>query len=135
MKKGHGHLAFNPIGGEFPEVDDFANNNYAQLRFAFEACQLDDKALEDRFAIAAPQGILPTLLESWCEQKAVLQTYIKLLDAALARSFVVLDRLGYTPEIRRPAAGLVLALWMVSPFPMQLSRLGGKQHSNTRALA
>jgi hypothetical protein len=66
---------------------------------------LDDKALEDKFAIAAPQGILPTLLESWCEQKAVLQAYINLLDAALTRSFVVLDRLGYTPENPPPGGG------------------------------
>jgi len=100
-KKGHslaGHT-FGPIGGgSFPKINEFANRNYAPLRFAFEWCQRDDKALEALAADLIGRYLLPELLNSWCEHKLLLKAYIGLLDAALVRSFVVMERLGYTPD-------------------------------------
>jgi hypothetical protein len=83
--KGMGHHTFNPMGGSFPTISEFADRNYSPLRFAFETCQRDDKGLETLMGEMVPQGIVPALLESWCEQKRLLEAYIKLLNAASTR--------------------------------------------------
>ena len=90
----------------FPAVDvrfDWTNENWGlaflpRVRIATLALQRDDKALQEFMAHLAKKGLVPDLLEGWCITKEHLKTLTKMLDMVTARSFVVLERLGYTPD-------------------------------------
>jgi hypothetical protein len=82
---------------------DWTNQEWAAahlpfVRLAAVALEKDDKELQAAFADMAKGGVVPDLLESWCRTKQHLKALVKGLEAALARSFLVLDRLGYTPD-------------------------------------
>jgi hypothetical protein len=43
-------------------------------------------------------GKVPDMLDRWCISKDHLNLLAQMLDCALTRSFIVLERLGYDPE-------------------------------------
>ena len=90
----------------FPALDvafDWSNEAWAltfapPIRMAMFALQKDDKELERAIAALIRRGVVPGMLDGWGDAKQHFKDLAKLLDTALSRSFVVLERLGYDPE-------------------------------------
>jgi hypothetical protein len=82
---------------------DWTNEDWAAawlpwVRLAAAQVELDDVKLERLMAGLVKDGEAPNLLEGWSRLKAHLQAVVKLSDVALDRSFLVLERLGYSPD-------------------------------------
>jgi hypothetical protein len=90
----------------FPAIDvdfDWGNDKWAltflpSVRAAALTVAKDEKALEQicRTAIDAGNiGDIDLLLDAWLDTTKHLESLVKLLDCALARSSIVLERLDY----------------------------------------
>ncbi len=69
-----------------------------RVRLALLALNHDDKSLERFMSGVVKEGIVPDMLDGWVETKEHLRGLAEMLDTALTRSFIVLERLGYDPE-------------------------------------
>jgi len=78
--------------------EDWANTWLPWVRLAAVTIEADDAELKEIMADAVKTGKVPNTLDGWCELKAHLHGLVKLSDIALNRSFLVLERLGYSPE-------------------------------------
>jgi hypothetical protein len=72
------------------------------VRMASLLLQRDDEALTETLARMVKAGVVPDMLEGLCTTKEHLEALVDLLRAALTRSFVVLERLGYSPDVPPP---------------------------------
>ena len=68
------------------------------VRVASLQLQRDDKELQNLMQEMVRKGIVPDVLEDLAETKEHLQALVELLDTALTRSFLVLERLGFSPD-------------------------------------
>jgi hypothetical protein len=92
-------MKFKPIGALF----DWDNETWAltflpRIRLASAILNNDERSLEEIMADCAKGGLAPDMLEGWCETKKHLKLLVETCDIALARSFLVLERLGYGPD-------------------------------------
>jgi hypothetical protein len=78
--------------------DDWALTFLPQVRVATIFLQRDDKELEKLMVDFVKQGIVPEVLEGWCKTKRHLEALIELINSASIRSYLVLERLGYSPD-------------------------------------
>jgi hypothetical protein len=72
------------------------------VRIASLLLQRDDYALEETWASMGNAGLVPDVLERLCTTREHLEALVDLLRTALARSTVVLERLGYLPDLPPP---------------------------------
>lgn len=100
----HGNpIKFEAIDAKFDYTnDDWAIANLPKVRIATLLLQRDDAALTDTIGKMAKSGIVPEMLEGMCDTRDHLKAIVELLDVALARSFTILDRLGYSPDLPPP---------------------------------
>jgi hypothetical protein len=90
---------------------DWTNDEWAlaflpPIRLATLHLAHDDKTLEELMSALAKAGAVPEVFESWAQTRDELRALIELLDAALARSVVALERLGYSPDNPPPETTL-----------------------------
>lgn len=69
------------------------------VRVASLLLQKDDIELEETVGRLVKAGVMPDTLEGISTTKEHLEALVDLLRAALTRSFVVLERLGYSPDL------------------------------------
>lgn len=99
----------NPIkfeGIEFPfnfTNEEWALANLTWVRAASLLVRDDDREMASKMESMVRAGLVPDLLDNIAETKDHLATIVKLLDVALSRSFVVLERLGYSPDLPPPS--------------------------------
>jgi hypothetical protein len=92
-------LTFPAINAQFNwNNESWAETYLPHIRVAVLTLRRDDKELEKLMAHFAKDGVVPEMLEAYCLTKKHLEHLIELLDAALNRSFLVLERLGYSPD-------------------------------------
>ena len=77
--------------------DDWALAHLPRVRLATLILQRDDMVLEKLMAGFVKDGIAPEMMDGLCMTKEHLKSLAELCDVALARSFCVLERLGYNP--------------------------------------
>jgi hypothetical protein len=104
----------NPITFEGIELpfeygnDEWALANLPWVRAASLLMKYDDRALTTKMGEMALGGIAPDLLDNIARTKAHLEAIVKLLDTVLTRSFVSLERLGYSPDCPPPDQPMAL---------------------------
>lgn len=64
--------------------------------------QRDDKELETVVTEMVKTGMIPELFEQWSSVKEHLEGLIELLGAACTRTFIVLERIGYSRDKPSP---------------------------------
>jgi hypothetical protein len=92
-------LQFAAIKAEF----DWTNEQWSEtwlpwVRVAAVHVGSDQDRLQEFMRGTVAGGEAPNLLEGLTRTKKHLEALEKLIDAALARSFLVLERLGYSPD-------------------------------------
>jgi len=98
----------NPITFEGIELpfnhtnDEWALANLTWVRAASLLVRDDDRELTGKMDSMARAGLVPELLDNIAGTKDHLAAIVKLLDMALTRSFVALERLGYSPDCPPP---------------------------------
>ena len=78
--------------------DDWAITYLPRVRLATLILQRDDMVLEKLMAGFVKDGLAPEMMDGLCMTKEHLKSLVELCDVALARSFCVLERLGYNPD-------------------------------------
>lgn len=93
-----------PTGkAEFDWTDeDWAVAHLPQIRAAALVLQRDDKELETVVTEMVKTGMIPELFEQWSSVKEHLEGLIELLGAACTRTFIVLERIGYSRDKPSP---------------------------------
>lgn len=92
-------MTFPAVDAEFSwGNDEWALAHLPKVRIASLLLQRDDTALAATIGEMAKAGIVPEMLDGICVTKDHIEALVKMLDAALTRSFVVLERLGYSPD-------------------------------------
>jgi|SRR6266516_3614768 hypothetical protein len=77
------------------------------VRLAMATLQKNEIELQQAMSEMNKAQLIPELLENLCFTKDHLKTLVEMLDAALSRSFLMVERLGYSPHNPPPgdAAG------------------------------
>ena len=91
---------------QFPAVDvqfDWSNERWAlahlpHVRIATLMLQRDDVELTETIDGLVKAGCVSEMLDGFCDTKDHVKAIVELLDAALTRSFIALERLGFTPD-------------------------------------
>jgi len=78
--------------------EDWGLAHLSNVRMATLALQKNHLELQQLWTEIVEDGLAPDLLERWCETKHHLNALVTIIDNALTRSFLVLERLGYSPE-------------------------------------
>src|SRR6266571_8629569 len=78
--------------------DEWASTWLPLVRMAAVQVAVNDVELQDYMREVVKTGEVPNMLEGWSKLKQHLAALVELTDCALTRSFVVLERLGYSPE-------------------------------------
>jgi hypothetical protein len=92
-------LTFQGVNIKFDWTnEEWATTLLPHVRVALAILEKDDTALQTAMGKMVKGGVVPTVLEGWCDTKGHLKAMVEVLDSALARSFVVLERLGYDPD-------------------------------------
>jgi len=92
-------MSFEPIPIKF----NWTNENWAlahlpKVRLASVLLAETPEGLQEKFEHITKANMAPELLEGLCEAKQQFTDMAKLLDVAISRSFLVLERLGYGPD-------------------------------------
>src|ERR1700680_1067203 len=82
---------------------DWTNEDWAltwlpPVRMAAVLIAHDDKEHEGSLAALVKDGAVPEMLNGLCETKEHLLALASMIDAALLRTYAVLERLGYSPD-------------------------------------
>ncbi len=82
---------------------DWSNEEWAEtwlpwIRLAAALLETDDVKLKEIFAAHVKEGEAPNILEGWTRTKAHMLGLANLADVAMGRAFLVLERLGYSPD-------------------------------------
>jgi hypothetical protein len=92
-------MQFNAIKAEFDwSNDDWASTWLPWVRVAAVHVGGDQDKLKDLMADFVKDGEAANILEGLTRTKMHLEALYKLVDAALMRSFLVLERLSYSPD-------------------------------------
>ena len=92
-------ITFKPIELLFPGTnEEWALNHLPQFRLALVMLSLEPAKLKESLAALAEGGKAPDFLESLCIVKQKFADMSKFMDVAISRSFLMLERLGYSPE-------------------------------------
>lgn len=97
----------------FPALDarfdwtnaEWARSNLPHVRIATLLVRRDDVQLTEMVGRMVKAGVVNEMLDGFCDTKDHLQAIVQLLDAALVRTFVALERLGFTPDAPPDDAG------------------------------
>lgn len=96
-------IRFSAIDVRFEWTNDaWGLAHLPNVRVASLLLQRDDVALEETVGSMVKAGLMPDTLEGMSTTKEHLEALVELLRAALTRSFVVLERLGYSPDLPPP---------------------------------
>jgi hypothetical protein len=99
-------MTFEPLDLPFKWTnEDWTQKHLPWVRLASAFLQEDHSGMQERFAQLAPKGVLPGALDEMCATKQHLLDCAQILDIAVTRSFLVLERLGYSPENPPPDGG------------------------------
>ncbi|MBR0693245.1 hypothetical protein [Bradyrhizobium lablabi] len=99
-------LKFAPIYLEFKWTnEDWALAHLPTVRAVTMMLREDSDGLQERFGKLAAQGAAPQILEGLTLTKDHLMALAEACDIALTRSFLVLERLGYSPDNPPPGDG------------------------------
>ncbi|WP_158682347.1 hypothetical protein [Sphingopyxis sp. MG] len=99
----HGNLSFEGIDAPFNFTNEqWSLSNLPWVRLASRLVKDDHNELTAKMEGMAHDGLVPDLLENIADTKNHLAALVSLLDMALTRSFVALERLGYTPDSPPP---------------------------------
>jgi hypothetical protein len=82
--------------------DDWALAHLPHVRIATLILQRDHVALKEMMEGIAKEGLAPDMLENLTTTKHHLAALAEILDKALLRSFLVMERLGYSPDNSPP---------------------------------
>jgi hypothetical protein len=85
--------------------EDWALANLVKVRMASLMLRDNDTQLTRKMDEMARAGIVPEMLDGLVDTKEHLEALVKLIDTALARAFVCLERLGYSPDLPPPTLG------------------------------
>ena len=96
-------ITFDAAAAKFEySNDEWALANLPKVRIASVMLQRNDVELADTIGQMAKAGIVPDMLDGMIATRDHLKAIVELIDVALARSFVVLDRLGNSPDCPPP---------------------------------
>jgi len=99
----HDQIRFDGVEAKFEWTNkEWGLAHLPNVRIASLLLQRDDEALTDTVASMVRAGVAPDMLEGLSTTKEHLEALVDLLRAALTRSFVVLERLGYSPDLPPP---------------------------------
>ena len=92
-------IAFKPIPVDLQWSDDeWERANLVTVRVAAKLVNYTSEGLQVVLSELAPTGHLPETLDGMIGTKEHLADMIRLLETAIARSFLVLERLGFSPD-------------------------------------
>jgi hypothetical protein len=92
-------ITFEAIHLPFPGTnEEWALNHLPQFRVALVMLGLERDKLKESIAALVEGGQAPNFLESLCVVQQKFTDMAKFMDVALARSFLMLERLGYGPD-------------------------------------
>ncbi|MGE3917779.1 MAG: hypothetical protein AB7F78_18960 [Hyphomicrobiaceae bacterium] len=99
-------MTFKPINAEF----DWTNEKWGitwlpRVRLALVTINKSDKELYPIIAGLAKDGMIPDMMDGWIHTKNHLTALVKMIDAALSRAYLMLERDGYDPEKNIPPEG------------------------------
>jgi len=100
-------ITFEAVPAQFNWTnEDWGLTFLPRVRMATVALQRDPAGLSDLLSNLNREGLTPDMLDGWCETKAHLEALVKTIDTALVCSYLVLERLGYSPDNLPPSARL-----------------------------
>jgi hypothetical protein len=88
-------------------VVEFNNEELARIRLASALVAHDDDELLALFQELIPEGVVPDMLEGLALTRRHVETLHALLNATLTRSFAVLERCGYGPDIETSETAVI----------------------------
>jgi hypothetical protein len=92
-------IAFKPIPINLQWSDEeWERGHLVSVRVAAEIVARTPARLQDAISKLAPTGHLHETLDGLIGTKEHLESMIRLLETAIVRSFLVLERLGYSPD-------------------------------------
>jgi hypothetical protein len=82
---------------------DWDNETWAltwlpRIRLATLLLNRDDVEGEKTMAGIVEDGLAPDLMEGWLKTAKHLEALVETCDAAMTRGYLLLERLGYTPD-------------------------------------
>ena len=78
--------------------DEWAIAHLPFVRIALSKLHRDDVGLQSLLTDLIKDGRVPDLLDDMIRTREHLKALAKMIDIAVTRSFLVLERLGYSPE-------------------------------------
>jgi len=79
-------------------AQEFESKRFLEyVRFAVTMTNKDDREFEKAVAGLAEQGLMVDLLKEWTQSRDHFKGLANLCDTAVRRSFLVMERLGYSP--------------------------------------
>lgn len=78
--------------------EGWANNYLPYVRIGIATLEKDHRALLVAVKELADEGAMPSMMDGMCQTKQHLEGLVEGLDIAISRSFLMLERLGYTPD-------------------------------------
>ena len=88
--------------------EEWALANLPKIRIASHMLQRNDIELADSISKMVTGGIVPDTLDGLIATRDHMKALAEMIDVALTRSFVVLDRLGFSPDCPPPDKEIVL---------------------------
>ncbi|MCK1618930.1 hypothetical protein IVA96_20280 [Bradyrhizobium sp. 159] len=82
--------------------EEWERANLVKVRVAAKLVTYTPDELKDALGKLASAGHAPETVEGLIETKEHLAAMIRLLETAIVRSFLVLERLGYDPDTNPP---------------------------------
>src|SRR5215475_7141284 len=99
-------VTFKPVAITFRWTNEgWALAHLPKVRVASLLLAETPEGLKEKIGGLAKDGVMPALLDGLCETKQHLLDAAKILDTAIARCFLMLERLGYDPEKNPPDDG------------------------------
>jgi hypothetical protein len=92
-------ITFKGLDIKFRSTNEaWAAAHLPAIRTAIILLKYNDDQLQKKYAEMVTAGIVPETLDFLCHTKNHLEGIVEGLRAVLSRSFLVLGRLGYSPE-------------------------------------
>jgi hypothetical protein len=91
-------LYFEPIEIKWTWDNHNWDDTIPHMRLAIGLLSKDRADLKDAMEQIVKAGIAPEMLENWSVLKDHLKGMVGILDSTLARPFLVLEELGYSPD-------------------------------------
>jgi hypothetical protein len=92
-------ISFAPLDIPFDWTNsDWAITHLPDVRIATQMLKRDEEEMRELIRSMTEDGLTPKMLDHMCDTKDHLQALVGLLDNALTRAFLTLERLGYSPD-------------------------------------